>query len=163
MLNSKSTEMASNLKNSTCRSKIHLYSLSVQPFQLHKAISMFTSVNNVSFNMVFVDVVLFSNRTQMLCYMDTKFHLVYFTLFTSKIHLFQMSLAFSRSQTCIQSIKLYTLEIFFKKHYKLFCQFLTSSPMGTGNSGIVSRKSVTISMGNLTLIWMNIFKMFVLK
>lgn len=30
--------------------------------------------------------------------------------------------------------------------------------MDTGNSGIVSRKSVTISMGNLTLIWKNIFK-----
>jgi len=71
------------------RNKIHLYSLSVQA--LHKAISMFISVNNVAFNMVFVVVVLFSNGTQILCYVDTEFHLVYFTLFTSKIHLFQMA------------------------------------------------------------------------
>lgn len=74
---------------------------------------MFTSANNVAFNTVFVDVVLFSNRTQILCYVDTKPRLVYFTLFTSKIHLFQMTLGFSKSQTCIQSIKLYILEMFF--------------------------------------------------
>lgn len=74
---------------------------------------MFASVNNVVFNTVFVDVVLFSNRTLILCYVDTKPRLVYFTLFTSKIHLFQMTLSFSKSQTCIQSIKLYILEMFF--------------------------------------------------
>lgn len=41
--------------------------------------------------------------------------------------------------------------------YKLFWQILIKSPMDTGNSGIVSRKSVNISMGNLTFIWLTIF------
>lgn len=71
------------------RSKIHLYSLSFQA--LCKAIAMFKSVDNVAFNMVFVAVVLFLKGTQILCYMNTKFHLVYFTLLISKICLFQMA------------------------------------------------------------------------
>lgn len=61
ILNSESTEMGSSLKNSICRSKIHLDSLSGQAFHLHKVISMFTSVKNTAFNIVFV-VVLFPNR-----------------------------------------------------------------------------------------------------
>lgn len=44
-----------------------------------------------------------------------------------------------------------------KNRLQALLAFITGSPMDTGNSGTVNRKSVNISMGNLTLICMNIF------
>ena len=72
--------MGSNLKNSRCRSKFHLYSVSVQAS--HGSIHV-NSVNNVTFKMDLLPFLFcFQMGVHILCYVDTKFYLFYFTLFT---------------------------------------------------------------------------------
>lgn len=125
-LKSESTEISS--------SKIHLCSLSVQCSQLHKVISILHKVisiykYNTAFNMVFAPVVLFSNGAQILVRYTHCFHLVLFYFIHKALP--QMTLDFSKSQTCLQSRKLYLLGIFKRIGHQLFWHFLTRSSMDT--------------------------------